>query len=333
MLPVKVICLVSLLSVPTTQSLIKKLKNLPDAADIVTNYVNEKQSKPNVDETEYKLYAENTNIMNFSYKLMNERSPQEGASGAVVSYSGPDFSNPSEEKSFAVKIISFSSDSSKESTQIQNNLVKEIEMSEFLEKVDPNQLFFPKYYRFYMLTKFFNKMYQHVHSKAPGRKFFTPYYQFERMGIVMDSLDFSLVEIWKNTRKLDFHMPLLLRMRIFWNLLKGVEKISKDYTHCDIKLANIMFKEISEEQSVLNEGEGIFPLEFGPDKYYKIQIIDFGEVVKGRPSKRRCANGTPGFMPVELVEKAKTHDKVDIYSSAMTLLGFGVARPPACRLF
>jgi hypothetical protein len=65
-------------------------------------------------------------------------------------------------------------------------------------------------------------------------------------------------------------------------------------------------------------------IELYPGKFYQVKLIDFGLVVKGKESLRRCQGGTSGFAPSELLTNSP-HNKIDVFSMAMSMLDFELA--------
>jgi serine/threonine protein kinase len=102
-------------------------------------------------------------------------------------------------------------------------------------------------------------------------------------------------------------------------LNNGLLSIVEEITHCDLKFENVMFKRISKEEAVSLESKGLFRLEFFPDEYYQLKIIDFGLAVSGDRASRKCIGGSSEYAAFDyLISTPK--DSVDVYAMAVIMM-------------
>lgn len=74
---------------------------------------------------------------------------------------------------------------------------------------------------------------------APGRNNNT-------FAIYSEKLDFSLFNMMEAHLENPFNYPLIERLNFAIAAISGIEMLSEEFIHCDIKPENIMFKEIED---------------------------------------------------------------------------------------
>lgn len=285
----------------------KKLKKVKDENKIV--------------ESELKCYPDLINLGNLIKGIKENPKPiGKGGYGIVFKVDGVDYQEPTLPHVYAVKLINFLNDAKKsEAKDSQNALLDEIKIAKDLAKYDKDYLFFPRYYGFYEATDSFKK--NNPEDGSLSEIFLTDE-NHDKAAIVMEYFDMSLENYFDDIAANRTNSLFVTRLRIYLNLGQALLKIIKDYTHCDIKPENIMLREISEAESIDFESKGLEPLELYPNKYYQLKLIDFGISVKGKPQKRECFGGTPGYAPLEIFEKNVSNGKFDLFSVAVIIADF-----------
>jgi serine/threonine protein kinase len=314
---------------PTSGKYIKELKNcLTEFTDIEELYEKEKLTRnankatrkdPN---SSLEHYADIKNMDNLASAILSGNNLRgAGSYGKVYKTTGVSFDSPEIAKDYGVKVIKFGSDYEygEEEKQQQQGLATEINMTKEFNALDEENLFFPRLYKAYQADSFFMSQY----SQCEGHKNENLLYVGsgrEVAVLFMEFLSISLHGYFKQCQQYSLNTLFINRLRIFFNLGFGLLKIANNYNHCDIKPDNIMFKKITEAESLSLQEQGLEPLELTPNKFFQLQIIDYGMVVKGKPNKRRCTGGSPGYIPLEFFEKSETHEKFDLYSSVVMVV-------------
>ena len=269
-----------------------------------------------------KHYADLKNINALISTIKSKTKPEgRGSFGYVFKVEGVDYGHPEKPRSFGAKIIKFQNDADTESgLDDQNSLLNEIAVTNDLNAMDPKNLFFPRSYAFYDLTLDFYR-----ENNRKQSKYFDVDSETNAAVVFMDFLDLSLDLYYQYVLKDKVHSLFLTRVKIFMNLTFGIMQMHPKYNHCDLKFANIMLKEISQEEAQQIQDELVEPLELLPNQQYQLQIIDFGMVAPGEPTTRRCEGGTPVTLPLEYFDDSISHEKFDMYSIAVMVISLEFA--------
>lgn len=217
-----------------------------------------------------------------------------------------------------VKEIQIDNDLKTEQGKIEQiAFYSEIKIARELTNLDINHLFFPVHYGTFEVTNYF-PTFVNKSTSISAKQYLEPKQNKELFLVFNEYLDFDLFYYLFEEQKNSYIIYPHIRLLIAYNLLKAMDFISPNYTHCDIKPENIMFKTINTHDYQKLYENNVEPVELYHEEYFQLKIIDFGLSTEGDPLTRLCKGGTKGYMPRDFGEKP--HDKNDVVAIAMTLL-------------
>lgn len=191
-----------------------------------------------------------------------------------------------------------------------------------LNRLDPNRLYFPVYHGAFNVSEFFpifvnkniNPLVENALTTSDSEDLYV---------IFTEYLDFDLIDYIKSVDNYNVICFMQTRLQMAESIATAVKVMSEKYYHCDIKPENLMFKLLSDEETEEMRRFGIEPLELHPGKFFKVKLIDFDVSASGNKRDRECNGGTKGYYPLDL--HSFPHDKVDVFSVAVTLFNMELA--------
>lgn len=274
------------------------------------------------------ILDDKTNLLNLKIiaeAILNGQKPiAKGEFGSVYKIDGRVSFENKRTMQMAVKEVLIDDDYNTENgITEQDRLDLELQILENLQATDPKNHFFAKFYGAGDLTTylpslsepFFPAKIKRALAKVPGK---------ERFFLFTEFLKNEVFDYFVGMNEGKETCGLHTRLRMAINVGKGLQELHKSYFHCDIKPENLMFKHTLQIKLRKLEEIGIKRLELIPGKDFQVKIIDFGLAAQGELPNRKCSQGTPGFIPRDVLLK-KPHDKYDVYSLAMTMLDFEFA--------
>ena len=236
------------------------------------------------------------NIDNLAEKIANNLKPiGQGSYGKVFKFDYLPDLNSNSIKAVG-KNINIGNDYNYAHDRTMQNLIEiEINISKKLSIFDPNHLFLPEVFGIFDVTNYFD-LFIDEYTLDENKDYLIGDINSEQYLILMEYMDISffdfLNDILLNSLVFLFHTVV----RIGQHLIRALQLIYSEYTHCDVKPENIMFKEISIEKVNQLREYGIQPLQLYPGKFYQLRLIDFGLAAYGTPEERRCIGGTPVYL-------------------------------------
>ena len=202
-------------------------------SDLFTKYSQEKKQAESQQEGEeeydkttnfYYPYCHNLKNLVLDVKKSNNKLGS-GGFGTVYKLNGLDFDDPHEKKAYGAKLIQYYDDSATlDGIREQKNILKEINMNETFNKLDPDYLYYPRYYGAFEVTSIFRSTYQNNMHTFNNEKLFIAR-NHGKIAFIMEFMDLGFDKYMFDLYQGKVFSLFLTRLRIFLNLGMGLIKI------------------------------------------------------------------------------------------------------------
>jgi serine/threonine protein kinase len=203
--------------------------------------------------------------------------------------------------------------------QKQNLVYNEIMFNQIVDNYDGNRVYFPQFYGAYDMTGVKEEI---AIQNNPNLTMENIDLGFKDIFLLMELLDFNLGEYFERLTERSIDDLISNRLLIGEQIAKALLLIIKDFTHCDIKPQNIMFKKLNEQERQFYTQFDSPEIELFPNEFYLLKLIDFGLVAHGNVLTRKCISGTAAYKPPEHNDDdvKVSSEKFDVFSLAVTML-------------
>ena len=329
------VCLLALFAQHSTpRNLIEELQSkLLLFKSVQESYNTQLQNQTEQNDT---LAPDVTNMDNL-IKTIKEKQKFEiwGSTGSFYKVQGVDFDDNEEAQSYVVKTVAVKNDKENEDDlKEQQDMLAEMQAMEDLTEADPDFYLFPKFYQSYIATEIFNSSY--LEDQNDNYKDLL-YFGEDKDVVVIFMEGYEAVTIdgfIAEMAKYQGDVSFLKQLRIMSNLALAVDTISEKYTICNLSSKSIMVNPIEPMEAKQRDDSDlpIEPLELVYNRYFEFKIFDFGSMVKGEPSTRKCQRTVLGMTPPEFFLEGVTHEKHDVYSLAMIALDLNLEEQGLSKL-
>ena len=246
----------------------------------------------------------------------------EGTTGRIFAFDGVSDLDGEMGRVEAVKLELVNEDfnSSLGKTQ-QYRLYKEALTLYYLNKIDNYHLFVPEFYYCLDLGRDFVNL--AGKAETPDKQYVQIAQDVIPFVLSTEKLDMTLAS-W-NLKVLEggiINLSSPERVQLGINLLKGLVMINSKFLHCDVNNTNIMITQIDLDTADVNISHGLKVIEGQTGFYYQVNYVDYGlsEKKSNQNNQTRCKGGTPGFFGYEYFIKHHSHDGLDTFALAVTLI-------------